>query len=100
MGSSARRSRIQFYKKYSGCRRQPPSGIDLAVRDRDADGLDLDLLPDAVFHIGLAVEPGVELLPARELHKDRGADHLAGVVEDGAGVSDLAFLHHRLDALE
>jgi len=73
---------------------------NLTVKNRQPKRLDLDLLPDPFFDIGLTRKPGIEIRPAWKFGEHNRSDHLAGIIENRAGRAQLASFNHRLDARE
>ena len=73
---------------------------DLSIENREAEWLDLDLLPNSLFDVWLAFEPSIEFGPARKFSKDYRADHPPRLVEDGSRRAEFTPLHHRLYAVE
>jgi len=52
--------------------------------------LHCDVLPDAASYIGVLLQPAVQLCPGIEFYVQRRADHLLGIIENGAAGNQLA----------
>src|SRR6266700_1889188 len=73
---------------------------NLAVKNRQPKRLDLDLLPDPFLDVGLRRKPVVEIGSAWKFGEHHRSDHLAVIIENCAGRTQLAPFDHRLDTCE
>jgi hypothetical protein len=66
-------------------------GVEIRPRgDGNVVGVDFDLPPDVVLHVGHVSQPLVEGAPVRERDDGHGVDHAALVVEDSSPYEHIA----------